>query len=161
LRLRRHKRRAVAANSRNRRGRRRQREKAKKKNGERQGTQKEAHHVEGEVGKDGDDGGARRRSTACTAALQLRLGGGSVLEQFRLRFSEEEEGATAAPSPRSDGDAEVWFVGSVLVFSNEFLVALGSSSGWVLGGTEEAAACLVERGARVLLWFNFQERGEG
>jgi hypothetical protein len=53
------------------------------------------------VGEDGDDGGAKRRSSACTAALQVRLGGGGVLEQLRLRFSEEEEGATAAPSPRS------------------------------------------------------------
>jgi hypothetical protein len=43
----------------------------------------------------------KRRSSACTAALQVRLGGGGVLEQLRLRFSEEEEGATAAPSPRS------------------------------------------------------------
>jgi hypothetical protein len=69
--------------------------------GERQGTQAETYHVEGEVGEDGDDGGARRRSSAYMAALQVRLGGGSVLEQFRLRFSEEEEGAMAAPSPRS------------------------------------------------------------
>jgi hypothetical protein len=162
LKLWQHTRPAAAANSGIGRGRRRQHEKSKRRTGERQGTQAEAHQVEGEVGEDGDDGGARRRSSACTAAHQVCLGGGGdVLEQLRLRFSEEEEDATAAPSPRSDGDAEVWFVGSVLVFSNEFLVALGSSSGWVLGGTEEAAACLVERGARVLLWFNFQERGEG
>jgi hypothetical protein len=52
------------------------------------------------VGEDGDDGGARRRSLACTAAHQVRLGGG-VLEQLRFQFSEEEEGATAAPSSRS------------------------------------------------------------
>jgi hypothetical protein len=31
----------------------------------------------------------------------VRLGGGGVLVQLRLRFSDEEEGATAAPSPRS------------------------------------------------------------
>jgi hypothetical protein len=83
------------------------------------------------VGEDGDDGGAKRRSSACTAALQVRLGGGDVLEQLQLRFSEEGEGATAAPSPCSDGDAAVWFDGAVLVFSGETFG--GSRMGFWLG----------------------------
>jgi hypothetical protein len=84
------------------------------------------------VGEDGDDGGAKRRSSACTAAHQVRLGGGGVLEQLRLRFSEEEEGTTAAPSPRSaqraaakndgkDGDLQQDFLAVLSDETEDFL----------------------------------------
>jgi hypothetical protein len=114
------------------------------------------------VGEDGDDGGAKRRSSACTAAHQVRLGGGGVLEQLRLRFSEEEEGTTAAPSPRSaqraaanndgkDGDLRQDFLA---VLSDETEDFLSMSLSDFCGAAERSRGAAQRKRSRVcgLIW---------